>query len=428
MYHSVRVKLLNLLLSLSDALDLASPDLSQHQLRTSFVAWELSKAAGLSADDTSDLFIASLLHDVGALSAEEKLEIRLRKFNYADTHCLLGEKLLRQVPMFTRPAKIVKRHHSFFSEQFDDDFTPTISYSGQMLLLADSLERAIDRNKFILHQEQDLIRHIRSLAGTYILPEIVDLFESVAIREDFWFDLVSPRLYSTLLNNGPCWAIEIEFSELLTISEMFRNMIDFRSRFTATHSSGVAAAASALSRAFGFTQTEINLMEVAGNLHDLGKMAVPNSILNKNDKLTREEFAIMRQHTYYTYTILSTIGGIQHIAEWAAFHHEKLDGTGYPFHVSGKDLSINARIMAVADIFTALAEKRPYRKSLLGRDEILSILKQNCANNWLDTSIVNLLEKEYDEIEGFVRERQAMTSEFYQNEFQVEALEEVKVR
>ncbi len=424
-YHKTRVKLLNLLLSLSDALDLASPDLSQHQLRTSFIAWQIGKAAGLEEKDMADLFIAALLHDVGALSAEEKVDVRMSRMKFPEEHCLLGEKLLSQVPMFVTPAKIARCHHTPYHNRLYAGLSPTVALLGQILMLADTIERAIDRKKFILHQDQSLLAYIQSLSGTQIRPDLVELFQSIAVREDFWFDLMSPRLYSILLNHGPCHSIEIELSQLLIISEMFRNMIDFRSRFTSTHSSGVAAAAAALSRAFGFTQTEIELMEVAGNLHDLGKMAIPNSILNKPGKLTDEEFALMRQHTYYTYTILSTIGGIQHIAEWAAFHHERLDGSGYPFHVSAEDLSINSRIMAVADIFTALTEKRPYRASLMEKDEVLAILKKNCARNWLDVNIVNLLEANYTEIEGHVKTQQALASAFYEQEFQPRTPEEI---
>src|SRR6266540_3254652 len=79
MYQTIQVKLLNLLLSLSDALDLASPQLSQHQLRTAVIAWEIGKQAGVTVDEETHLFIAALLHDVSALTPEEKLEIRLRE-------------------------------------------------------------------------------------------------------------------------------------------------------------------------------------------------------------------------------------------------------------------------------------------------------------------------------------------------------------
>jgi putative nucleotidyltransferase with HDIG domain len=418
MYHNVHVNLLNLLLSLSDALDLASPDLSQHQLRTSFIAWEIARATGLPENEISNLFIASLLHDVGALTTHEKLEVRLGWVESPEHHCNLGQKLLKQVPMFVEPAEIVRHHHTFCGDPAYSELAPSLQLSCQILLLADTLERAIDRKKYILHQDRELRSYIGSLSGTYIRADIIDLFESISVREDFWLDLVSARLYSALLNHGPCRTDEVGLSQLLNISIMFRNLIDFRSRFTATHSSGVAAAASALARLFGFTEVEVELMEVAGNLHDLGKMAISNEILDKPGRLTDEEFAIMRQHTYYTYSILSTIGGIQQIAEWAAFHHERLDGTGYPFHIDGKNLSINSRIMAVADIFTALAEKRPYRASMLQKDEILSTLKKHSARNWLDGSIVNLLEANYDSIEEIVREKQAKTNRFYSEEME----------
>lgn len=415
MYQTIRVKLLNLLLSLSDALDLASPQLSQHQLRTAFIAWEIGRMAGLTADEENHLFIAALLHDVGALSPEEKLEIRQIEIDNPQPHTILGEKLLQRVPQFVTASRIVRRHHTQWTDLAASD-PPAVRRAAQILYLADTVERAIDRQKFILHQAPEVTAYIRSLAGTELQPEIVDIFQEISVREDFWLDLISQRLYSVLLHNGPCQACEIEVSQLLTISEMFRDMIDFRSRFTSTHSSGVAAAAATLSRLFGFTETEVELMEVAGNLHDLGKMAIPNRILAKPGKLTTEEFAVMRQHTYYTYTILNTIGRIQHIAEWAAFHHERLDGSGYPFHLSANQLSVNARIMAVADVFTALTEDRPYRASL-SQKEVLATLQSLGSRRWLDQSIVGLLEKNHDEVTGILHERQAMTRLYYEAEF-----------
>jgi HD-GYP domain-containing protein (c-di-GMP phosphodiesterase class II) len=127
----------------------------------------------------------------------------------------------------------------------------------------------------------------------------------------------------------------------------------------------------------------------------------------------------MRQHTYYTYAILNTIGGIQHIAEWAAFHHERLDGSGYPFHMDAKSLSINARIMAVADIFTALAERRPYREAM-NQNDVLSTLEKLCARNWLDKSIVRILEENYEEVIEITRKKQVQTRNFYEQEFSEE--------
>ena len=164
-------------------------------------------------------------------------------------------------------------------------------WSHRLLFLADNLERAIKREHYILHQHEDIISRIKSLSGTSLHPQIVDLFASISHSEEFWLDLVSPRLYSILLNEGPFRKIEIDYADISIIAQLFRNIIDFRSRFTSTHSSGVAAASSLLAKIFGLTDAEIGLMEVAGDLHDLGKLAIPNSILNKPGSLTKEEMS-----------------------------------------------------------------------------------------------------------------------------------------
>jgi HD-GYP domain-containing protein (c-di-GMP phosphodiesterase class II) len=415
MYQKVSINLLNLLLSLSDALDLSCPDLAQHQLRTAFVAWEICKAANLPSTDTEQLFIASLLHDIGALSLEDKIDIHQGEVSNTEIHCILGERILKDFSVFGPASEIVRFHHTEWQALEGRSREPRI-FSSQILFLADVLERSIDRQTYILHQDQELIAKINSLSGTAIAPEIVQLFKSIAVREDFWLDLVSPRLYSLLLHDGPSRGTEIDLVHLKPISELFRNIIDFRSRFTATHSTGVAASASTLSRLLGLTEIETGLMEAAGNLHDLGKMVIPNSILDKPDKLNKEETAIMRQHTYFTYTVLNSIGGISQIAEWAAFHHERLDGSGYPFHLEANRLGIGSRIMAIADIFTAVSEDRPYRKGM-SQQEALSILHELCAKNYLDRVVLRVLEENYEEILTLTKKKQVEAREYYEREF-----------
>jgi len=153
-------------------------------------------------------------------------------------------------------------------------------------------------------------------------------------------------------------------------------------------------------------------MELAGYFHDIGKLGVPNAILEKPGKLTKDEFAVMKKHTYFTYTVLTSIGGLDQIAEWAAFHHEKLDGTGYPFHVSGERLNTGARIMAVADIFTALAEDRPYRPGMQ-REDVVRIIDRMANENAIDRRIVDLLLDNYQDVLVQVKEKQSIAHEEY---------------
>ena len=417
MQRKVSVNLGNLVLSLSDAMDLASPSLAQHQQRTAFIVWEMGKAARLSEERLEKNFMAALLHDIGALSVEEKISLHNSEIKDAETHCIHGEFLLDKVPWLKDEAQIIRFHHREWQDRKESIETHFV-FESQVLALADYLERLINRNQYILHQHEDIISKIKSHTNSLFHSHIVDILLTASDREEFWLDLVSTRLYSLLLHDGPFRKIEIELSSISLIAELFRNIIDFRSRFTATHSSGVAASASILSRLFGLTGTETELMEVAGNLHDIGKLAIPNSILDKPGKLTKEEMAVMKSHTYFTYSVINTIGGLQQIAEWAAYHHEKLDGSGYPFHCKADELSTGARILMVADIFTALAEDRPYRKGM-SREGIRQIIKQFSDRQLLDTKIVNILFENFDEIFSHVAEKQAVAREFYENQFAI---------
>ncbi len=415
MLKEISVNLANFLLSLSDAVDLASPSIASHQMRTAFIVWQIGSLAKLPGKTIERIFMAALLHDVGALAPEDKIRLHEFEEQNLQTHCIRGESLFNMAPLLRPAAKIVRHHHRPWRAWNVPIDAPDVLES-QILFLADYIERLVNRNGFILHQVDSISSKITSMAGSEIHPDVTELYAEVAQREDFWLDLTSPRLYSLLLHFGPFCRVEIQVEEIYSLSLLFRSIIDFRSSFTATHSTGVATCAATLSEIFGLTETEVALMEIAGNLHDLGKLAVPNYILNKPGKLTRDEFAVIKQHTYFTYTILNTIGGMDQISEWAAFHHEKLDGTGYPFHVSAEKLSTGSRIMAVADIFTALVEDRPYRKGM-ERKEIEKILRNQARQDMLDYKIVNLLLENYEELSNRVKEQQARSMASYQDQF-----------
>lgn len=415
MKRQLSVSLDNLLLSLSEVVDLASPSIAQHQQRTAFIALEVAKRANLAPEIIENIFAAALLHDIGAITVEEKMAIHHFEVVDTNTHTIRGQVLLEQIPWLRKLSKIVRNHHRNWSV-WDDEIENQLVLSSQIILLADYVERLIDRNKYILHQTQEIVEKIEKLVDDVLNKKVIAYFVDVSRREEFWLDLASSRLYLLLLNNGPFSDVQIGIEDVLLLSNLFRDLIDFKSRFTATHTTGVSECAVMLSELFGLAEYDVKLMRIAGNFHDIGKLIIPNSILEKPDKLTVTEYQVMRCHTYYTYYTLNSIGGLQRIAEWAAYHHEKLDGSGYPFHCTNEEIGTGSRIMAVADIFTAISEDRPYRKGM-EKDEIYRILKKQADDNLLDKRIVALLFDNYETIRIKVKEKQTEAFDFYEKRF-----------
>ena len=193
------------------------------------------------------------------------------------------------------------------------------------------------------------------------MEEAVDAFLHFKDIELIWLDAMMNPNYLMYFTGS---IRDVSLMETAQLTKLMSRIIDCRSSFTAMHSAGVAAVAKELARLCGMSPDDIIKMEIAGNLHDVGKLVVPREILEKPGKLTDEEFNIIKEHAYYTRYVLKDIIGFGKIANWAGFHHEKLDGHGYPFHLSSDQLDLGSRIMAVADIFSAITEVRPYRDGM----------------------------------------------------------------
>jgi putative nucleotidyltransferase with HDIG domain len=167
--------------------------------------------------------------------------------------------------------------------------------------------------------------------------------------------------------------------------------IEIRDPYTRGHSIRVADLSITLATALGFSERELELVEYAGLLHDVGKIAVPETILQKATKLTDQEWVKIKKHPEHSAKIIEPILNLRQIQNWILHHHERWDGYGYPSGRKGENIPIQSRIIAVCDTYSAMTEDRPYRPRL-SRAETRREIK-SVAGLQLDPDIVNIFLK-----------------------------------
>ncbi|MEW5814431.1 MAG: HD domain-containing phosphohydrolase, partial [Spirochaetota bacterium] len=296
-------------------------------------------------------------------------------------------------------AALIRFHHVFWDNGKGRTFQGLeVPLGSHILNLADRVAVLIDKNREILGQVNTITEKLKLQSGKMFNPELVNAFTDLAAKEYFWFEAAAPQRESIMFRGVQKSFILLDMEMLLSFTQLFSRIIDFRSRHTATHSSGVAVVAETLAGLTGFSSRECRLIRIAGYLHDLGKLSVPTEILDKAGPLTADEFNIVKRHPFYTFQLIEQIGNLGDIKGWAAYHHEKMNGTGYPYHLTDQNLSLGSRITMVADIFTALTEDRPYRKGL-PTDMVFSILTDKASNNELDANLVGLLKNNFSKID-----------------------------
>jgi HD-GYP domain-containing protein (c-di-GMP phosphodiesterase class II) len=174
------------------------------------------------------------------------------------------------------------------------------------------------------------------------------------------------------------------------IAEAFAGVIDAKSPWTYRHSDRACVIAMSLAASLGASERLLTDIRRAALLHDVGKLAISNRILDKPGRLTADEFARIRDHPRITGQVLARIPGFSHLVDLAAAHHERLDGRGYPFGLRAEELSMPMRILAVADVYEALTAERPYRAAMTS-DEALATIRPDVPHR-LDAEVFAALE------------------------------------
>lgn len=399
-----------ILAALSKALDLVEGQPDGHAVRTCAIALKMGRIYGLSERELSDLFFVAILKDCGCSNNSVRLqkifggdevlmkrEVKLidwtstkENVKFAFAHTEPGKNWIAKLRRLssnlgtpksimdevtqarcTRGAAIARKLgcseavatgiHSL-DEHWDGKGSPygfkgeSVPILSRIVCLAQTFE--VFLLAFGLEEAFSML-HRRS--GNWFDPELVLVCEGLRSELEFWESVGEATYAGIVPDSMHVAAIEADID---AICEAFAMIVDAKSSFTAEHSTRVAEYAVLIADQIGFGTDQLVEMRRAGLLHDIGKLAVSSSILEKPGKLDEEEFAVIRTHPRHSFEILNRVESFARIAELASAHHERLDGTGYWQGLGAEQLTIDMRILTVADVYDALSAKRPYRDAM----------------------------------------------------------------
>lgn len=175
----------------------------------------------------------------------------------------------------------------------------------------------------------------------------------------------------------------------LTTVQALISTIEAKDAYTKGHSERVAELSAQIARKMNYSESEIEKIKYAGYLHDVGKVSLESNILNKKGELTKKEYEIVKEHPEVGADIVKNVKYLEEVADYVKYHHERLDGSGYPEGLKGDEIPEGARILAVADVYDALTSNRPYR-SAWKRNKALDLLKEE-SGECLDENVVDKL-------------------------------------
>ncbi|MCI2062912.1 MAG: HD domain-containing protein [Eubacteriaceae bacterium] len=393
----------DMLFSFSEAVDIIDREVTgsttNHGKRVAYMTYKMGWAMHMDGKNLLDILACAVMHDSALseyiseesdrgnklLDSDGKLSMDMMDLG---VHCRMGEKNIRLLPLETNVDGAVLYHH----ENADGSGplgkkaaeTPLIA---QLIHIADNIDTmyglgSIDLVKFAktvgwIGKNRDVMY---SAASCDAFLEVMT-FDTMSMMSD---DRIDDSLHALV----PAVRRDYSNDELHNIARLFAEIVDYKSSFTRNHCIGIAEKAEVLGKYYGYDDDVASKLYLTGALHDIGKMIIDSDILEKPDKLTHEEFDSMKNHAWYTYEMMRKVGGFEEITPWAALHHEKLDGSGYPFGKTAKDLDRNSRIMCCLDIYQALTEARPYKKPYCHEDAMI-IMMGLAVDGLLDRTIVN---------------------------------------
>lgn len=389
------IEMTKLLNTLSLSLDYVENEIIKtarnHGKRVAVLTNLMAKEAGYSQDVLYALTQSAVLHDC-ALAEYLKDELSRENKSLDETnmyeHCVAGEKMMTKLPFYHLVRGTVLFHH----ERADgkgalgliDDLVPLYA---QLIHVADVVDVGFSLDTMNHEKFEAILDWLNKERGYTVSDKSVDLFIK-AIDYEALMSITGENCRKIVRTMIPELSDDIPIEALREIASFFAKITDYKSNFTWRHSIGIAEKAESMGHYYNYDEETCDKLYIAGALHDIGKLLISNDILEKPGKLSNTEYKEIQNHAMGTWKLLSSVGGLEEITSWASLHHEKLDGSGYPFGYKADQLGKNERLLACLDIYQALVEQRPY-KAGLSHSEAMTILYKMGSSGQLDSDILN---------------------------------------
>lgn len=394
----MRIDFHHALCSIATALDFVGIDDVYHGKRVGIIAMKIAEYLDWPQEEQRFIMYAGFIHDCGVSSdAEHRHLINELQWSGSEAHCNRGSDYLKEIELLADFSPVVKYHHTPWRNINELQLPERTKLRANLIFLADRID--VQQAGFLsedplhdhvlLHRDQ-IISLIKQYSGSLFYDDFVSAFSDLASTDGFWFRMNQHHIdgYINRLQDGSTH--ELDIVQIKRLALLIAQIIDAKSPYTMNHSRKVAQISKALAKSQGYAGDHLQQLELAALLHDAGKLRSPDSILEKPSELTAAEFATMKHHTVDSEYCLVKMFPENDIAKWASMHHERLDGSGYPYSLTEGEIPEEARIIMIADIFQAMAQDRPYRKRL-ELDQIRTIMNELESSGRIDSNIYRLI-------------------------------------
>ncbi len=381
------------------ALDSVGVDDINHGHRVGYMAYSCAQAMEWSEEECQLVFALGLIHDCGV--AQKRDFYRLLENMQPDNtqqHCVRGNELLSNCPPLAPFADAILYHHTPWDELKNIAISDRNKRFAALIFLADRvdyLKELYPRDEYgngTQEARNQVCLEIGGLSGSLFERDLVRTMQHLLSKEFIWFSMEHHHIEAMGHNlpSTPFFEQKLGVEEIMSIAMLMANVVDAKSQFTFQHSQKVAELCQHLAKELGLNVEMQKALYLTGLVHDIGKLHTPEEILHKPGKLNESEYLCIQRHSTDSRYTLQMVFGQSVVCEWAGNHHERLDGSGYPRGLPGAAIDLPSRIIAIADVFQALTQARPYRGSM-SLNEVMNIMRHEVSCGRLDSQVFDVI-------------------------------------